>query len=477
MNVRSKHKLPLFTCIFLLAACMIILLIVWQKLHFIKYTKETYTESDTALSNPYIGWYSLHGYLLSDTETLTLPDPASYDSSSAGLVLLEINLKNYTDCDISDTGLAQLDQLLSAWQETGSQMILRFVYDWDGKNLLTEPQESSQIMRHMDQTGEIVRRYPASVYLMQGIFVGNWGEMNNTKHMADGQMTTLLTHLASVTDPSVFLAVRTPAQLRSALMTKKPLDASEAFRGTLAARLGLFNDGMLGSDTDTGTYGSASSEDIDYTQAWNRQDELAFQNALCSYVPNGGEVICDNSYNDLDSAITDLALMHVSYLNSAYDPAVLNKWKATAYTGDDTVYQNLNGYDYISRHLGYRYVLKSSELLRSNPLSAHATLSLTLENTGFSGCYRPLDLCVNMVSESGKVTSFPIDADLRFLQSRTSKTFQISLNTQSLESGTYTFYLQITDPALNREIYLANTLEHESFGYPFASARISKLSD
>ena len=41
-------------------------------------------------------------------------------------------------------------------------------------------------------------------------------------------------------------------------------------------------------------------------QAWNRMEELAFQEKLCSRVPNGGEVIIDNEYNDLECAIADL---------------------------------------------------------------------------------------------------------------------------------------------------------------------------
>ena len=98
---------------------------------------------------------------------------------------------------------------------------------------------------------------------------------------------------------------------------------------SLASRLGLYNDGMLGSANDTGTYGDKAAADLDtnYSDAWTREDELAFQNDLCLYVPNGGEVIIDNVYNDFDNAVKDLSQMHVSYLNSEYDSTVLNKWK------------------------------------------------------------------------------------------------------------------------------------------------------
>lgn len=473
MRKKQAPGLPVFFAALVILSLVLFCPLVINRLYFIDYSPESFEETNAELSNPYRGWYSLHGYLLSDTQELSLPHKEAYDSSSAGLELIEINLKNYADRDISHAGLTQLDQLLSAWQDTGSQLILRFVYDWDGQNLLTEPQNLSQILRHMDQTASIVNRYPASVYLIQGIFVGNWGEMHSTRYMDKESMTELFNHLASVTDPSVFLAVRTPAQLRTILSSSVP-DSSQAFNGTTQARLGLFNDGMLGSETDAGTYGSSDSV-TDSSGAWSRKKELDFQNQLCSYVPNGGEVIQSNSLNDPEPAVSTLEEMHVSYLNRDYDTAVLDKWKAASYTGSDSVYQGLTAYEYISRHLGYRYVLRSSGLTYDDPVNISASLSLTLENTGFSPCYRPLDVCVNMVSASGGVTSLPVDTDLRFVQSGTTQTLKASVDLSETEPGQYHFYLKVTDPALNREILLATSADHEKYGYLLGSAEISKL--
>lgn len=479
MKSNKKHKNAYIAAAVLaiLAVLAAAAFILWRRLCFISYVPEKYTESSDALSNPYIGWYTLHGYILSDTESLTLPDTSSADTGSAGLVLLEINLKNYTGCDLSDTALSQLDTLLSAWSAMGNQLIVRFVYDWDGQNLMTEPQDLSQILTHMTQCSKVIRRYTPEVYIIQGIFVGNWGEMHNTKHMSDGGMSTLLNHLAEVTDPSVFLAVRTPAQLRTILNSAKTLDASEAFSGTLAARLGLFNDGMLGSLTDTGTYAETAENDTVLSLPHSRAAELEFQDTLCRFVPNGGEVINDNPQNDLTAAIDTLSKMHVSYLNSGYDTAVLNKWKNTAYTGSDTSFNGLSGYDYIGRHLGYRYVVTASSLERTGFWGSNATLSLTLKNTGFSAAYRPFDLEIHIVSESGEDTAIPLYWDIRTLSSGMSETLQIPLKINDIALGRCSLYLKITDPASGREIQLANDLSRTAFGYKFASADISRLSD
>lgn len=113
-----------------------------------------------------------------------------------------------------------------------------------------------------------------------------------------------------------------------------------------------------------------------------RADELTFQDKLCQYVPNGGEVITPNSRNDLDAAIQTLQTMHVSYLNKDYDPDVINKkWKTSLYSGSDLLYHGMTGYNYISCHLGYRYVLTASAF-------SPGQVSITVENKGFSSCYR-----------------------------------------------------------------------------------------
>ena len=115
--------------------------------------------------------------------------------------------------------------------------------------------------------------------------------MNHSSYLSADDMTVLFQKLAALTDPSVFLAVRTPAQLRTILKTAEPLSDAQAYNGSPASRTGLYNDGMLGSATDTGTYGDSSADTSDYTNPWPRKEEIDFQNQLCNYVPNGGEVI------------------------------------------------------------------------------------------------------------------------------------------------------------------------------------------
>ena len=345
------------------------------------YMPEPCTESADELSNPYIGFYHMYGYVLGSDSLSNLPAASDSDAKNRqGIVMLEVNLQNFSNEDLSDSALSQLDTILSAWQRHGSQVILRFLYDWDGKAMETEPQSLEQILRHMDQTAEVVNRYTDCVFLMQGIFVGNCGEMNNSHYMSDEDCTTLMHHLAEVTDPSVFLSVRTPVQRRKILDSSERPTKETAFDGSLSSRLGLFNDGMLGTANDTGTYGDTAASADTYRSAWVREDELSFQNELCNFVPNGGEVTLDNPLNDLAHAIQDLSRMHVSYLNSEHDPAVLDKWKAAAYKDKASVFNGLSGYDYIALD----YVLSDLAAIMDSDKFAGVNISSVIWDTAMS---------------------------------------------------------------------------------------------
>lgn len=452
-----KTKKRLCYAAFLILAFFLIATVIFvARLRFLRYTPSVYTESAMPLQNPYIGWYQIYGYRLSDAGPFD-PSPIEALEYGPGLAMLEINLQNYRDTPVSDVALDQLDSILAAWQSRGRQLILRFLYDWDGSALEKEPGDISLILRHMSQTAEIVNRHTDCVYILQGVFVGAWGEMHGSNYMGEDDLLTLAGHLDAVTDPSVFLAVRTPEQWRVVTRSHTPLTASQAFDGSLPARLGLFNDGLLGSDTDLGTYGTL--ETLDTTQFYGkltRQAELDFQNTLCSCLPNGGEVVIDNPCNDFPAAASVLSYIHVSYLNRDYDEKVLNKWRESFYRGSGP-FDGMNGYDYIGRHLGYRYVLRSSTLRSPLPWKETALLSLLMENVAFASSYRRFEVTLTLRSaENGASYLLPVQTDTRFWKAGEETQLDIPLNIRIYEPGSYELFLKISDPVSGFDIFLAN---------------------
>lgn len=451
MKKRKKWILALLLlCAALLAGSLLL-----STPRFQSFSPADYTESARELHNPYIGWYRMYGYRLSDAQP---PDISliSKEECETELVLLELNLADYADCPVSSAGLAQLDGILSAWRSAGKQLILRFLYDWDGNGLEAEPKRLSLIQEHMTQTAQVVNRYADCVYLLQGAFIGSWGELHSSNYMTDEDLTALTEHLAQAVDPGILLAVRTPEQWRTVTGSASPPAPEPASSGSLSARLGLFNDGMMGSETDMGTYAPEGTTPADSFEKRSRQEELLFQNSLCVSVPNGGEAACSTPYNDFPAAVENLSTAHISYLNGSYSQEVLSKWREYTYSGED-VFSGMNGYDYIARHLGYRYVLRAASFSASPSGNTKGVLSVSIENVGFANAYRPFQVSLTLRHyATGMEHPLQVQADPRTWNAGEKVRLEIPLEAAGLSPGRYEAVLTIRDSASGREILLAN---------------------
>ena len=186
-------------------------------------------------------------------------------------------------------------------------------------------------------------------------------------------------------------------------------------------------------------------------------------------MPNGGEAVLANPYNDLAKAIPDLYDMRVSYLSCDHEASVLNKWKNTAYSGEDTVFSGVSGYDYIRAHLGYRYVLTGTRVSFSGLFSSHIQFEITVENRGFSPCYRPFAVQLVLQDKNGNSFQYPVSFDTRTIDSGQSKTFFSSIKRSELSKGTYSLSLKISDIATKNKISFANASVNEDGSVPLGT--------
>ncbi len=428
----------------------------WIEMGKLNVKAEIFEESSRLLQNPNRGFYRIYGFQITDdaTDYTSKVDELYDDSDGFTLALIEINLKAYRSKDISPAGLNNIDALFKALSSKGKRLIVRFLYDWEKKNLLTEPSHLDRILRHMEQLQGILRRNAEQIFTLQGLFVGDWGEMHNTRYHSAEDLRRLAKKLAGVSKS--FLAVRTPVQWR--LVTEDGADEA------LAARIGLFNDGMLGSDTDLGTY----NMEFQGEQRRSREEELAFQETLCRSVPNGGEVVVSNPFNDFGNAVRDLSAMHVTYLNRDYDTAVMEKW-AAATVFESGCFNGMDGLSYIERHLGYRLLISEVKLERGF-FQNQLTVKVFFRNEGFAPLYEEPEVMVSLRdADGGLIASYPAEHNLRDLPGGTETEkagmVQASIPTKALSKGAYKLYLTLKDPVTEKEIFLANTQDSSPYGY------------
>lgn len=130
-------------------------------------------------------------------------------------------------------------------------MILRFSYDLEGKGLEKEPGSIRLVEEHMQQIGEVIREYADDIFAVQGILIGNWGEMHGSRYLTPDAFRTLTDTMIKAVDGACPVAVRKPAQWRELTLGWTEQEKK---------KLTLFNDGIFGSETDLGTYGTLSPE-------------------------------------------------------------------------------------------------------------------------------------------------------------------------------------------------------------------------
>lgn len=433
---------------------------------------QAFTESSRELKNPNCGFYRIYRFTITDEEADYGKKVRKYCHSDPDitLALVEINLQNYREGDISRAGVENINALLDAWSQSDKQMIVRFLYDWHGENLTYEPEELDTVLRHIEQTGPLLLRHADAIFTLQGLFVGDWGELHNTKFESDSDLRRLARALARVTGDSMYLSVRTPAQWRT--ITRQGTDRQ------LTSRLGLFNDGLLGSETDLGTYSRARQGDEQGTwkdERGTRADELAFQKKLCVNVPNGGEVVKDNPYNDFENAVQDLSTMHVTYLNQYYDEQVFDKWAGVTVSGRGC-FDGLDGLSYIRRHLGYRLLITRAAISRK-VFQQTADVMVSFRNEGFAPLYVSPELTLTVKKEASNwAASYPVEHQLRKLAGGEDAgkigTVQVEFPLEGLTEGVYRLYLDLKDPASGLPVLLANEQEREEYGYFLGSITI-----
>ena len=328
---------------------------------------------------PSRGWYSIFPFVLS--EKVDYEQLRWSLKEEEELVLARINLCEFKDSDIDDAALDNLSAMFDFFRQYDKEIILRFVYDVDGNGLMNEPESIKIIKRHIEQTAPYIINNRDIILTMQGVFIGSWGEMHTSRYADSQNIADLVITLYKAVKGSVRIALRKPSQIRELIQFLDMILYEE--KEKLIRNIGLYDDAMMSSDTDMGTF---SYDNID--------DDMAMVKELSCINVIGGEVVADNALNDTEEAIDGLKKRCVTYLNSQYDAAVLDKWREQQlHDGSSTIYQ------YVTEHLGYRLEYNG---IRTHLFSKKAVIYI--KNTGFAPFYGKIRLAVNgkleAVSES-----------------------------------------------------------------------------
>ena len=414
-----------------------------------------YTESTDNIINPERGFYqnALQKAVPTDSSA-TLCDPSALNvwCKQFGIMHLRFGLENFstnaggTDGPISATALAAIENTLGEIRKAGGSAIVRFSYDVDGTYKNNEP-SMDLIERHIAQLGELLSRNLDVVVSVETGMIGPWGEQHSTNLANSGSHTfyRLVEAWLNALPESRTVSVRQPRFYRDwanekygKSLTANNMSSFVASVGSDAYRVGLYNDGYLGSSTDLGTFS-------------NRAEEIKWLGEQAGHTLYGGEVVADSDtglmgdYNNAAYMIEESFKTHTSYLNEGWNGNVIAQWKANAYAGSDPVYQGKTQYNYISTHLGYRFVLRDSELSSSVARGGTFNLTGSIENVGFGNVINEKIAQIMLVSGSTTYTC-NADLDVREIVSGTTKDYNMSFKLPSdIASGDWQVFIRIRD--------------------------------
>lgn len=370
-----------------------------------KFYKADYAESGKPLANPDCGWYHIYPFILEEVSGNPLL-PLDFralagsleETDGESLALVQFHIGFFRTRELTAGILLRMEQILSCFRAAGKQIILRVAYDLEGKGLLLEPESETLIHRHMEQLGPLIRSCAPDLLTLQGIFVGNWGEMHGSRYLSDTAMARLILSLHRAAGGKCFLAVRTPAQWRS-MIAQLPGESS------LKEKLTLFNDGLFGSETDLGTYGAGLGKRADAAGRRGRKEEVEWQRRTMGGKPVGGEAVASFTPVGYKQAAEELAKIHVCYLNSTHQKRQLDFWKRET-VNTPGCWEGTSGYDYIGRHLGPRFVIRDAK-------KVGRILRILIQNQGFSGVCRETNCFLILEREDGGKEELCLGADVR----------------------------------------------------------------
>ena len=356
-------------------------------------------ESTDYDGNPSKGWYGLYPFVISEEPDFDNLVWSLADGDVIALVRIDIGRRQPgvgIGSPFTDAELDRADRILTWFEKHSREVILRITYDTEGKGMEHEPSLIKNVSGHMRQLGPVIAAHADNIIVHQGIFVGSWGEMHDSKFLSENAVCELYETLVSACGNKVRIAVRTPMQHRFIMkyLTRymgtgnADTDTDNAYMDTDILRPALYNDAILSSEDDMCTYAGGRTVWADY------QDEV------CTYAVCGGEAIHDNPLNDYDNAVKELANMHITYLNRQYDMAVLDKWRSN---------NGNNGYDYIGRHLGYRFVVTDAAVSPDTEDTGSKTqtcggsiyINVRIANRGFACVYDRVRLLAEFRGKDG----------------------------------------------------------------------------
>jgi len=365
------------------------------------------------------------------------------------------------DKALDKKALDTLEDCFSTAEAYGIQVIPRFAYTWSDA-VGCEPSEFELIETHIAQIAEVINKYKDTVISVECGILGPWGEMHSSPYNKREYERRVMAAYLDNMDPTVTLQVRAAGFIVEyhgrntdiRFMKNLPIKANDPLY-----RVGMFNDGYLGTNTDYGTWSGGinlnRARGIEFLKEQNKRIPYGGEMAYCGLdeVKNWGSPIYDDTF------LKELYDTHLSYLDNIT-------------TSSHTIANELNNIIFSERHdfdgmpdlkeyyghsiqkvmldhMGYRFVMRSAQTTGSVNPGEVIKFRGTIENTGFGNLLADMVGELILVDEEGETIAVPIDVDPQKWYTCETTEYNVSVSVpKDAASGTYDAFMRFSSLSL-----------------------------
>lgn len=383
--------------------------------------------------------------------------------------------------DLTEDALNVLQQTFDNIRANKGFVIVRICYDpwYNGRSNVTP--EHKWVLRHVEQLAPVLSKNTDVIVALEMGMHGAYGEMHSDTSITYDRVAEATNLMLRSTPPELKILTRTGNYSAKVLGFdnwgvdfhidgEKFAEIAKA-KGDTMYRVGMFNDGYLGTQYDYGTWGADCKTSI------CREEGVAWLEKYGINTPYGGEALTTaNGYqviNTPEFLAYEGFRTHTSYLNIQWNNNLINSWKKTLFKQKDFDYDpahvdSLTGFKYINDHLGYRFVLRESWLSDTVGSDHMLHAKFRVQNVGFGNLTwkAPVKLAVLEDLEGSDLDMCPDmdyvdlpDVDFRDVHSRTisvaggdtvmtfdgNNEIEVSVKLGKLRYRNYQVYLKVGD--------------------------------
>ena len=370
-------------------------------------TFKTLQEDTSKFANPERGWYA-------PRYTNSVGSFSTLKNNFGTLALLECYLYDFRNGDISSQKLTEIRNAFNTCRSNNLSVMFRAGYTFvesgqPRERSAFEPTSINTILRHVEQLKPIFMDNADILYAVQAGFFGPWGEWHesiySTRQWGDwihrDNTSKLVNALLAAVPESAYIMLRTPNYVR----TLKSFQPS-----TDLARIGLHDDGLFNGVDNCGTFMRTDNDGVSNngtyaSSAADRTKELNWIDNHCRITPFAAESNSSRSYTNTNDTVKELGQLHMQSLNIEYHTGLINSWKSATYN-------NENLYDYITRKLGYSFVIRRIGFNNSIGRGGYVHIQFDVENNGFGNLLKAKDFKV-FITKGNTVYSADVKINAR----------------------------------------------------------------